>query len=150
MDLLSVPSIYIGNITGVLLGCYYLSIFSMYCPIEAKIKYHYALLLFGTMCVISIYLVLENDKAAYALGWAGCVICVLMFTGPLVVIQHVLKSRSTAAMPFGFTFAGFLNCFLWTIYGYMILLDPFVWIPNGLGLIATIVQLSLFLQFPNN
>ena len=70
-----------------------------------------------------------------------------MFSGPLASIQAVIRDKSAASIPFAFTLASTANCTLWTSYGALVIHDPFVYGPNGLGLVASIVQLGLLARF---
>ncbi len=40
-----------------------------------------------------------------------------------------------------------LNAALWTTYGVAVL-DPYIWLPNGIGLALSVVQVALRLVFP--
>ena len=72
-----------------------------------------------------------------------------MFSGPLAAIQTVLRERSAAALPPAFTLASTVNCALWVSYGGLVIGDPFVWAPNGLGFVASITQLGLIARYGN-
>jgi solute carrier family 50 protein (sugar transporter) len=87
------------------------------------------------------------DVAINTLGYVGVGMVIVMFGGPLATIKTVLKEKSTASLPFGFTIASFVNCVAWTGYGAMVIHDPFIWVPNALGLASSIAQLGLFAKF---
>jgi uncharacterized protein with PQ loop repeat len=64
---------------------------------------------------------LPTEQALNYVGTLGCAIVVVMFAGPLSAIKTVLKDKSTASLPFSFTAASFVNCALWTTYGWSVL-----------------------------
>lgn len=45
-------------------------------------------------------------------------------------------------------FASFIVCLQWWFYGYLIS-DNFVQIPNALGCLLSLIQLSLFIIYPS-
>ena len=59
----------------------------------------------------------------------------------------MLRDRSAASLPLAFTLASTANCTLWTSYGALIIHDPFVYGPNGVGLGFSLVQLALIARF---
>ena len=79
-------------------------------------------------------------------GSIGCGVCVAMFAGPLASIRAVVRERSAAAIPAGFTLFSLANTAAWLAYG-LALDDAFVWAPNVLGLAAATAQLGLVVRY---
>merc|ERR1719291_65782 len=72
-----------------------------------------------------------------------------MLSSPLAAIGTVIKQKSTESMPFAISLAMFFNSLSWFLYAFFVILDLFIWIPNLLGLVASIIQLLLFVIFPS-
>eukprot|EP00470_Lotharella_oceanica_P003742 CAMPEP_0170170788 /NCGR_PEP_ID=MMETSP0040_2-20121228/3812_1 /TAXON_ID=641309 /ORGANISM="Lotharella oceanica, Strain CCMP622" /LENGTH=272 /DNA_ID=CAMNT_0010410417 /DNA_START=86 /DNA_END=904 /DNA_ORIENTATION=- len=132
-------TVLIPNATAVGFGLYYTSVFAKYHP-ESMMKW-YA----GSAAIIA------GSAAAATLpngldivGWTGCVMAVILLSSPLAVVGKVIKDKSTAALPFGPSLAGFLNASTWAAYGSLVAMDPYIYAPNGLGMAACAIQLSLF------
>jgi len=52
-------------------------------------------------------------NALDVVGMTGCVMAVILLSSPLAVMGKVIKEKSTAALPFGASLAGFLNASTW-------------------------------------
>jgi hypothetical protein len=72
---------------------------------------------------------------------------VAMSGSPLVVIQTVLKEKSTASLPFWTSFVTWLNSLSWVLYGYFVAHDNLILMPNCLGLLLGSLQMALFVRF---
>ena len=84
-----------------------------------------------------------------ALGIYATGICIALFASPLSTIATVVRERNAASILAPLTAAQCLNCLMWTTYGVLAAKDPFVWGPNGTGLILGLIQLALKLAFPS-
>ena len=51
------------------------------------------------------------------IGYLGCGVCAAMFGGPLASMQAVLRDRSAASIPIGFTLFSTVNTSVWLGYG---------------------------------
>jgi len=135
------------NLIGVVSGAYYMYHFINNCPPTFKTKPHIlgvtALTLWTTGCA----LMMDKATALHLLGLTGDAVVIALFGGPLVAIKSILKDKSTKNLPFEFTMIAFLNTAFWTGYGTLVIHDPYVWIPNGIGLCFTTLQMSFFLRF---
>ena len=65
----------------------------------------------------------------------------------LASMQAVLRDRSAAAIPVGFTLFSTVNTSVWLGYGALVLGDPFIWAPNVLGLASSLTQIGLIARF---
>jgi hypothetical protein len=50
-------------------------------------------------------------------------------------------------MPFLTSLASFFNSLSWTLYGYLIALDPLLWMSSFVGLLLVMFQLCLFIIY---
>lgn len=55
-----------------------------------------------------------------------------------------MKSAATISAPL--CMAALVNCFVWIVYGIG-LVDPFIYVPNGVGFTLNIAQLILILRY---
>ena len=83
-----------------------------------------------------------------ALGLYATIICIALFASPLATIASVVREKSSESILASLTAAQVANCVLWTTYGVLAARDPFVWGPNGVGLVLGLVQLALKVCFP--
>tara|TARA_B110001452_G_scaffold263332_1_gene264627 strand:+ start:147 stop:944 length:798 start_codon:yes stop_codon:yes gene_type:complete len=84
-----------------------------------------------------------------ALGIYATIICIALFASPLTTIASVVRNRNAASILAPLTASQVANCVLWTTYGVFAAKDPFVWGPNGVGLVLGLVQLACKLAFPS-
>mmetsp|Transcript_14619 Transcript_14619/g.34494 ORF Transcript_14619/g.34494 Transcript_14619/m.34494 type:complete len:214 (+) Transcript_14619:22-663(+) len=136
----------IPNFVGAMCGGFYFAAFARYVPQGAPVKLanHVVFSLIYVFVLGYVLSVLPLDAASTFMGYAGCILCTVMFSGPLVAIRQVVSTRSTESLDFSYTVATGVNCLLWAYYGFMIARDPFVWFPSVLGLVASFAQLFLF------
>merc|ERR1711934_233453 len=140
-------TIMVPNLTGMLFGSYYCSQFIKYNSKEHNLQPYYA----GSAAIVALVTgavtMLPMATAQQVLGYTGCAVVVAMFSGPLQVIRKVLDDKSTRSLPFPMAIATTVNCICWGSYGWIVIEDPFVYLPNSLGLAAGLAQLSLFARF---
>ena len=74
----------------------------------------------------------------------------LFFYGaPLSSIAQVLKERNSASIHIWTMVTNTANCCFWSAYG-VALLDPIIYVPNGLGASLGFAQVVLVMLFPRN
>ncbi|KAL8141971.1 LOW QUALITY PROTEIN: hypothetical protein V2J09_015003 [Rumex salicifolius] len=75
---------------------------------------------------------------------AVCVLLnIIMYYAPLTVVKMVIKTKSVRFMPFWLSLASLCNGIVWLIYG-LIKFDPWIAIPNGVGVVSGVFQLILY------
>ena len=141
------PTIMLPNLSGMIAGMYWSWVFCRYDSRQFDTDRYQrgAAMVMGTIAVAVISL--PPATARGVLGWVGCIVCVVMFSGPLQVIRSVIVARNTRDLPFPMAVATVVNCVLWLMYGSLVTHDPFVWAPNVLGLTSGLVQLALFAHY---
>ena len=72
---------------------------------------------------------------------------VFFFGAPLSTIFIVLRTRNSSTIHLGTMVLNILNTTFWLLYGLSIM-DPYICIPNGLGLLLGIAQGVLCMFFP--
>lgn len=80
-------------------------------------------------------------------GVLACVLTIALAGSPLAVIKTVISEKSTASLPFGVSVGSFTNSLGWFCYGWFLTKDPFVYMPQLLGLLLTGLQLALFVVY---
>ncbi|KXZ52053.1 hypothetical protein GPECTOR_10g1076 [Gonium pectorale] len=81
-------------------------------------------------------------------GLAGNVVCLIYYAAPLSTMWEVIRTRNSASILVPLTMMNTLNAALWTTYGIAVL-DPYIWLPNGIGLALSLLQIALRLLFPS-
>merc|ERR1712124_117432 len=91
---------------------------------------------------------LSKQTALFYLGLIGDLTAIILLSSPLVTMKTVLKEKSSESMPFYTSLAMWLNSCSWAVFGWTIINDPFVYIPNVLGFTAASIQLALIAKYP--
>ena len=142
------PTIYLSNIPALVMGGLYAQQFAAHrAPDAPPVLPVYCG--FGGIAATcgAIAVTQPPDAAAMAIGYIGSSVCVAMFSGPLLAIRAVLRERSARSIPPAFSVASTTNCALWSAYGFLVINDPFIWLPNAAGFAAGATQLGLYLRF---
>ncbi|GLI70269.1 hypothetical protein VaNZ11_015201 [Volvox africanus] len=87
----------------------------------------------------------EMQKGVW--GLAGNVICLIYYAAPLSTMWEVIRTRNSASILVPLTMMNTMNAALWTTYGVAVL-DVYIWLPNGIGLALSVLQVALRLVFP--
>jgi len=132
------------NTTGLVLqGIYVFCFYSMTSnKLQAGKKIFLTVLV---LFLVGMYVITQE----LSIGWLGASMSVAYCSAPLASIQEVVRSRSTRSLPFYLILATCIVTGLWTTYGHIIG-DSFVSVPNCLGFLASLFQLSLFAYYPTN
>ena len=143
-------SIWIPNVAGLLLALYYVTSYAQYAPkrsptLPGSLKQHVN----GVVAIGGVTLLATTTHflSAKLIGLAAVGFCITLFASPLAAMKTVIEEESAESIPFPFTVASLINCFLWTVTGILKLHDLNIIIPNVLGLAFGLVQLSLILRY---
>eukprot|EP00112_Aurelia_sp_Birch-Aquarium-sp1_P019885 Seg5006.1 transcript_id=Seg5006.1/GoldUCD/mRNA.D3Y31 product="Sugar transporter SWEET1" protein_id=Seg5006.1/GoldUCD/D3Y31 len=138
------------NSVGSLLQVVYICIYYMYCRDRRKVNVTLlcsASFLYGTLFYAK-YIAISESVAATHLGLIGTFLSIVMTASPLVTVSEIIRTKCTASMAFPFVFVCFISCILWMLFGLLIH-DVFVVVPNAVGVVLGIFQLSFFLVYPS-
>merc|ERR1711924_298828 len=80
------------------------------------------------------------------LGFSCVFLNTLMYGSPLVVVQNVVRTRSVEFMPLPLSVMTFACSCCWFSYSLLVG-DPWIMIPNAMGLALGILQLSIYAYF---
>lgn len=81
--------------------------------------------------------------AADIIGREAVIVTIVLFVSPLVVMKHVLATKSAGSIPLPFTLASIIRCIAWVVAGYWKMKDFNLYFPNMVGIVSAIVQLVL-------
>ncbi|KAL8167770.1 hypothetical protein V2J09_009269 [Rumex salicifolius] len=135
------------NSVGIAVESFYLLIFLIYAPKQAKLKTTRLLLSFnvGVLGIIILLtsLLTHGERKEKLIGCICAVCSVCFFASPLCVIRTVIKTKSVEFMPFWLSFSLTVSAIMWFFYGFLIH-DFYVALPNVLGLAFGITQMILY------
>lgn len=113
--------------------------------------------LIGLICLFCILMLLwvkrmeESGRREAAVDGLGSV-CVFLnvanFSAPLAGLKDVIRLASTENLPFPLCLANLLVSIQWLLYGYLVE-DFYLELPNVIGIVLALLQLSLFLVYPS-
>ncbi|CAM6126834.1 unnamed protein product [Calypogeia fissa] len=134
------------NGAGVGIEIIFISLFLIYADRKNRAKVVRLLaavvLTFITIASITLLAVKSQNVRKLEVGSICVIVTVAMYVAPLSVMKMVITTKSVAFMPFFLSLFIFLNSAVWTGYG-VFSKDIFIMIPNGVGAIFGIAQLSL-------
>lgn len=73
---------------------------------------------------------------------------VLFYAFPLSTMVEVIRTRDSSSIIAPLSALSWLNGACWTVYGVLAIKNPWVWAPNGIGVVLASVQLLLSLIYP--
>ena len=94
--------------------------------------------------LVAALILIASTSPTATVGYLGCALAIGTTGSPLATLKTVLQTKSTEALPFLTSFLMFCNAIGWSSYGILLAKDPFVTVPNLVGLALAIVQLSMF------
>ncbi|KAM1213330.1 hypothetical protein PS2_004760 [Malus domestica] len=140
------------NSVGTVFQLVYLSIFISYAERAVKIRMLALLIavfvIFASIVFVSLSCFDYNGRQLFV-GYLSIASLIFMYGSPLIVINLVIKTKSVEFMPFNLSFATFLVSFSFTTYG-VFKMDPFLYMPNGIGTLLAFVQLILYCHYNNS
>lgn len=135
-------TVMVGNFFAILTGATCVIIYHF--NSEKKVS----IILYGISFSIifpSLILALYGDQEI--IGLIGVFLSVLLMGSPLSTVYIVITEKKTNSMPFLTSLASFFNSLSWTLYGYLIALDPLLWMSSFVGLLLVMFQLCLFIIY---
>merc|ERR1712150_330131 len=98
----------------------------------------------GTLAAICSSLTAQT--AEEVIGVVADVFNALMYGSPLGVMFTVIKTRSVESMPLGLTVGCLFASICWGSYAFWVG-DPFMGLPNDVGVILGICQVALYIRY---
>ncbi|WVZ99781.1 hypothetical protein U9M48_045031 [Paspalum notatum var. saurae] len=135
------------NGTGLAIEVAYLSIYFAFAPRPRRLR------MLGVLAVEVAFLAAvaagvllgahTYEKRSLVVGSICVFFGTLMYASPLTVMRQVITTKSVQYMPFTLSFVSTLNGICWTTYAIM-RRDVFIAIPNGMGTLLGLAQLTLY------
>ncbi|EGF81945.1 hypothetical protein BATDEDRAFT_36766 [Batrachochytrium dendrobatidis JAM81] len=140
----------IPNIIGYQFGIYYtLMAYRIAAP---EFQSRALQILIGSSLLVFIggvlgFIVLQGNEAGrIVMGLVCVVILAVFYCSPLSDFYNVIKKKDASSIDVYLAAASLVNGSLWTVYGFAIG-DTFIWSPNLLGVVLSLVQFVLLAIF---
>ena len=88
---------------------------------------------------------LTNSPSGFV-GFFAVISNIIMYAAPLGVVKTVIETKSVEYMPFLLSLAGTISALIWVLWA-VVARDPFVFLPNVLGVILGIIQLAVYKKY---
>ncbi|KAI8546171.1 hypothetical protein RHMOL_Rhmol07G0097000 [Rhododendron molle] len=138
------------NGAGVVIELVYLLLFFRYSDRRKKLRVVGIMLvecvILAALAILVMTLAHTTKVRSTTVGSIALVGNVLMYASPLSVMKMVITTRSVEYMPLSLSLASLANGICWTTYA-VIRFDPFIAVPNGLGMVFGLAQLVLYATF---
>lgn len=135
------------------IGLVFQSVYLAYYYMKTRLKMWLNRLIFSELIISVLTASLVNsetvklDEKENILGVICMFLNIATIASPLVDVRQVIRTRSTESMPLMLCFANMAVSAQWLLYG--ILMDDFYMkVPNGIGTLISVLQLSLFIIYP--
>lgn len=135
--------IILPNAMGLGLSAYYLHTYANNCKDPSALRPSFlgsGLLAAGVTGAVVAF----PEQSVTYIGYLASALAVWLSVSPLTALKTVVQEKSTAALPLGISVGVVLNNASWVAYGLCVAHNPFLVFPNGLGLTAGLLQLSMF------
>ncbi|XP_014207581.1 sugar transporter SWEET1 [Copidosoma floridanum] len=90
----------------------------------------------------------SQEHIEYRFGIVTTVLFLLLIASPLFNLGEIIRTKSTAMLPFPLIFMGTIVSFQWLLYG-LIINNAFIIFQNAVGFVLSFTQLSLFAIYPS-
>lgn len=142
----------IANGTGFAFTGVYSLILCVYFAEKKPLKSFFLMILYLDIIAELFYIFYKMIGPDEVVQYIVLVVNILMFFAPGIKLVTVIKTKNRALIPVYLSFANTVGCIAWTIYG-LSLGDVSVWVPNGLGIIISVVQIAVWAwcrcKYPN-
>ncbi|XP_020270795.1 bidirectional sugar transporter SWEET4-like [Asparagus officinalis] len=128
----------------------YLIVYILYSPAKQKLNVILSIVAevvvvvaFGALLISFVH---DEHTRSTIVGILCIVFCIIMYVAPLAAMKLVITTKSVEFMPLYLSVASFLNGACWTVYS-LLKFDINILVPNGIGLLLTVVQLVLYAMY---
>ncbi|XP_076326659.1 sugar transporter SWEET1-like isoform X2 [Tachypleus tridentatus] len=105
-------------------------------------------ILLGGLFYYLMYLTKDVSSAIQASGLMASAASLMFCAAPFASLADVIKTKSVENLPFPIIISTFVVTSLWFIYGFL-LNDKYIQVPNFIGCLLALLQLSLFAIYPS-
>ncbi|CAH0406591.1 unnamed protein product [Chilo suppressalis] len=136
------------NIIGVTLMVAYTIVFYIYTFKKSSLLKQIIIMVCFLLFVMGYVFVEEdNEELLSRLGLLACSLTLMTIAAPMSKLIYVLRVKSTECLPFPMILMSFFVSSLWSLYGF-IEEDSYLIVPNFIGSVLALLQLSLFVMYP--
>eukprot|EP01126_Amoeba_proteus_P035346 TRINITY_DN3562_c0_g1_i2.p1 TRINITY_DN3562_c0_g1~~TRINITY_DN3562_c0_g1_i2.p1 ORF type:complete len:174 (-),score=19.82 TRINITY_DN3562_c0_g1_i2:36-557(-) len=136
--------VFVLNFLGLVLSIYYVTLLYRYVWNPNQCSHVVWFVIFSTTVAATL-----SGAVYYGLctpeffGLVPCLFALILFASPLMMLSRVINNKSTEGLSLAYALLIFFMNTCWFGYGYL-LADPLIYVPNILGVLLAVVQLSLF------
>lgn len=138
-----------ANILGAILGSFYVYSFQKNCNDQVratKMKYFYKFTALVTLVQFILVICLSQKDGMFMLGLVGSVLSIGCTASPMTELGQILKTRDCSIWPADFIYVNCGGLIIWLVTG-LLLGDPWVIIPNAVGLGICLFQIGVLYAF---
>ncbi|XP_071446567.1 sugar transporter SWEET1 [Hetaerina americana] len=145
--LLQDPAMIQVNIFAILLNIAYVFVYYLYTASKNEVTMQ-IIKAIGFVALLLGYAQVESPALIeFRFGVIVTILMMVLLASPLFSLGTVIKTKSTATLPFPLILSGSVVTFLWLLYG-IIIENAFLLFQNIMGLTLLLAQLSLFVIYP--
>eukprot|EP00270_Netrium_digitus_P011779 TRINITY_DN3762_c0_g1_i1.p1 TRINITY_DN3762_c0_g1~~TRINITY_DN3762_c0_g1_i1.p1 ORF type:complete len:244 (+),score=64.90 TRINITY_DN3762_c0_g1_i1:186-917(+) len=140
-------SLLVTNFLGAAAQVFFVAVFAKFAKDRPKQLLQQLLGVYGTaMAVLFVLIsyVLPADNVSTVVGFMGMILTVVMFAAPLSAVAVVMRTGNVDFMPLSLTVMALICSIVWSMYGAYVR-DVYVLVPNALGVLLGLIQLSLYI-----
>lgn len=141
------------NGVGFLLELFYLACYLAFASKKKKLKtmrVTFIMTLAFVGVVLITLLVIHTIASRQLVAGTVCVVLsIAMYVSPLSIIGLVIRTKSVEYMPFLLSLFNLLNALVWAAYS-VVTRDIFVAIPNAIGCVCGVIQLTVYCMYRNS
>ncbi|KAH9319843.1 hypothetical protein KI387_021612, partial [Taxus chinensis] len=104
---------------------------------------------FLTVVLVTLFVLHTHSSRQVVTGILCVILSIFMYASPLAVVGLVIKTKSVEYMPFLTSLFNTLNALVWSGYS-VITRDIFLAVPNGIGFLLGIFQLTIYFIYRNS
>lgn len=140
------------NVVGVVLSLGFIWVYHRHAEERAGI-YKMCAATVAVVAAVLLYTILAatgatnqtRSQASTVLGWVTIATSVVQFAAPLATVKKVIRTKSSASLPFIMCLLNVINGGLWVAYAAVVS-DMFVPAPNVVSVALVITQVALFVM----
>ena len=145
--------VYLPNLSAILFTSYYIYIYRKYTInttiIDQYLKYIFIFIITNILIIIQ-FISLHHILLINTLGIEGSMLAIIFTMSPLAELKIIIQTKSTESLSRKLSILSFTNSIAWFIYGYLIINDNYIYIPNFIGSIFASFPVIMLYKYPSN
>ncbi|XP_049777479.1 sugar transporter SWEET1-like [Schistocerca cancellata] len=146
--ILNDPAMVSVNIAGITLNVCYLLCYYLYTHDQKSVLKH----TWNAFLICAVFVAYawweDPDLIEHRFGIIVTVLLLLLIGSPLFSLGEIIRSKSSASLPFPLILSGTVVSAEWLLYG-IIIKNHFIQLQNAVALVLSAIQLSLFVIYPS-